>query len=425
MKKAVITILGIQGAGYTDEGEAYVKDYKHQALYYFENQSNAPKAYYNTLPLLIKTYAKEYQVIPIYTQEAKTFNQEVLSYENIECTFDDTLGLIQDEKDYFKIFSQIDKTINQFDSVIIDLTHGFRHLPILTIIDIVIQNFKSKTHIEKILFAKEIIKHTPQEVGEYEIVDLNKYLEIANLSFVIANFKDNYTISSNINTKQEEYKELIDAMRTFSRDILGLSMQHFYSSSLPRLYQAIDAISDSSILKNDLEIVKKHLEVFNFQNLKRYEIYFNTAKELLKKEYLLQSINLLHEAKQFYLKSAIKSQNKETHRIITDVEQKIETYNNNNKFNNYKLLQDCLSIFFQKEPKNLSLFNDQEAKILKQYTLFNYQFKNFLQDDLRNNLAHANNSDNIDNVKKEIDKNIQNFEKLCIDNNVLNLKKAI
>ena len=50
MKKAVITILGLQGK---------LQNYHHQAEYYFENEEEI-KEYYNTLVLLIDKYSSDY-----------------------------------------------------------------------------------------------------------------------------------------------------------------------------------------------------------------------------------------------------------------------------------------------------------------------------------------------------------------------------
>ena len=55
----------------------------------------------------------------------------------------------------------------KYEKIIIDVSHGFRHLPILMIIDSVIANFDERDRIEKIIFTKQI-----EENERYEIIDL-------------------------------------------------------------------------------------------------------------------------------------------------------------------------------------------------------------------------------------------------------------
>lgn len=53
--------------------------------------------------------------------------------------FDDSKGLIKNENDFDEIFSIIDKIVSGYDEVIVDVSHGFRHLPILMIVDVIIR----------------------------------------------------------------------------------------------------------------------------------------------------------------------------------------------------------------------------------------------------------------------------------------------
>ena len=40
MKKAIITILGLQNPAFNDKALPYVKNYQHQVIYYFEDDTN-------------------------------------------------------------------------------------------------------------------------------------------------------------------------------------------------------------------------------------------------------------------------------------------------------------------------------------------------------------------------------------------------
>ena len=267
MKKAVISILGIQNPKYSDNGIAHARDYDHQASYYFEDSSEKPKDYYNTLPLLIEKFSNNYEIIPIYTEDAKLFNQEVLTYANLECSFNDDISLIK-EREYFEIFTKIDDLMDLYDEIIVDLTHGFRHLPILAIIDLVIQNFNSTKKIDKILFAKEIVKHTPFAKGEYEIVDLKEYLDIANISFVLSSFENNYTIANHIKTKDKDFQDLINMFSLFSEHIMANSLLNLFkgkNSLVEKMNNAIEAIKITDKVKpilSKLENIQKLVRKF-------------------------------------------------------------------------------------------------------------------------------------------------------------------
>lgn len=425
MRKAVITILGTIGSTFDKKVKKLVLDKQSiKSNYYSKNIKSMLKdtQYTNTLPLILNTYAKEYEIIPIFTQIAKEIQKEVLSklenMRNSQEIFKDEY-LIKDENNFKDILAQIDTILNQYDKVIIDISHGFRHLPILMTIDLIMQHIKDNQKIERILFAQEEIKPDKfaKRKGRYEIVDLRDYLDLANLSFIITNFKDNYTISSNIKISNAKYRELIHAMREFSRDILALSMQHFFYTSLPNLKKAIADTENDFILKNDLKKLEEHLKVFDLDDKKKYQVYFSMAKELMSKEYLLQSINLVHEAKLLYLKSAFKSKNLFNYELIEAIERK--------KGKTYTLLSECKYIYTSKkiDSKRVAEIQIQNVNKLKSSLEYNHKFAQFVHDDLRNSLAHADSEQERENVKNEIAKNIQQFEQLCIESNILGVKQ--
>ena len=114
---------------------------------------------------------------------------------------------ISDEKDYDIVFKQINELLNDYDEVIIDVSHGFRHLPILMTINLIVQNIVNSKKITSILFAKEIVKFK-----EYEMIDLVGYLDLSNIAFTLARFSENYTVSRNIHFRDKTYQELVDSL---------------------------------------------------------------------------------------------------------------------------------------------------------------------------------------------------------------------
>ncbi len=441
MKKAVITILGLAGGKY-DKKEDKAINYKSKHLYYFENDKKNQKEYSNILPLLISKYSKEYKIIPLFTEEAKAVQSKILveneKQEDFLNIFDNEYK-IEDENNFYNILSLVNNTISKYDKVIFDVTHGFRHLPILATISLIMQNIKSFNKIEKILFAKELTKAEKGVKGEYEIIDLKEYLDLANLSFIITNFKDNYTISENIKVEENKYKPLLESFSKFSKDIMALSMNNLFTNTYPNLMMNIQAIKNDFLLKDELEAIENSFsKIFDYRGKKRYITYFELSKELKEKDYLLQSISLLSEAKGFYIKSSMKKISPEIGNYFEEIEEKIIEIANKTErleeeeqyYNYYQLNQECKKIYSTKKyhlyQKNRAIY--QTFKLIKSKEIiknikdnigFNMSFKNFIWYDLRNKLVHANSLENIRNVKESINNDIKNFEKFCITNDIL------
>jgi len=451
MKKAVVTILGIQG-GYVVNGQAKFTNPDHRAKYYFDG-SDKINEYFNTLPLLINNYNTEYKIVPIYTQEAKIFNEAIMNqfYPQLDIVFNDNY-LIKDEKNFKEIFSLFNRTIEEFDEVIIDVTHGFRHLPLLMLIDLMIINFKEINKVSKILFAKEIEKHTPKQQGLYEIIDLKNYLDLANISYALSSFNKNYTVSNNIETNNETYNKFLTELSEFSKHILANSLDALIVSTgrkksiSKQLIIAIDKIleDENDVLKNFepfLLEVREHIsEIESYKNLKYYERLYKLSKNMLEKGYLLNSITLLSEAVGLYSKELFKDINDDVKNFIEEFEKKVKLHKNNNnkKYQLYSLSNQSKTLYklgsgFRgnflkiKEPNNNErVFNQNSSKVtirIKNYILNIENTEEYQKqvelinniDILRNNLAHGNSSERLDRVEEDIANLIEKFEERCIN----------
>ena len=442
MKKAVITVLGLAGGkiGKDDNSQLKAINFESKHDYYFNKKEKLPQ-YSNTLPLLIDKYQDDYEIIPLYTKEAKLVQSKILieseDKKSSLSIFDDDKYLIEDENDFVSLLSLIGKTMDRYDRVIVDITHGFRHMPILVTINLIMENIKDIEKIEHIWFAKEIVKAELEITGEYHLIDLKNYLDLASLSFIIKNFKDNYTISSSIKISGDRYKELIVNLNHFSKDIMALSVNNLFYNTYPALDKVLLEMKDDDLLKKDLKELQKALKIFKYHEHKRYILYFRLAKELKEKGYLLQAVALIAEAKGYYVKSSMKSVNSRAKGYFEVIENKIEdeeTFDRYSKYTYYQLNQECKTIystnlnriltdnnFFRKKFKYIRDRNI--IKEIKNNIVYNQEFNDFMWHDLRNQLVHANSIENIDNAKGEIDKEIIEFEKYCIKDNILKCSK--
>lgn len=417
-KLAVITILGVQG-GYISRNTVKFTDFENKAKYYFENNKQNKKEYFNTLPLLIEKFSNRYNIIPIMTQDSKLFNKEVLKkgysdkLEKIE--FSDNF-LIKDEKNIDDIFELYNKTIDSYDEVIVDVTHGFRHLPLLMLVELVIQNFKSIEKIKHIYFAKEIIKHDKNNKGLYEIIDLKEYVDLANISFILTNFKHNFTISNHI--KSKKYLHLLKALNNFSNDMMALNLNNLFTVSSKKLIDELLQINNSSIKTQALELSKYIEKISSYQGKKRYRTYFDLAEELFNRNYMLISLSLLYESVRLYIKTTIKQ---EQNKIVNKVE--VAYDNDLYKIGDFftKLKSDKYDYEKSKSKSFISLY---EFNILKQafpkqlleekkYILSNSP--QILIDaiaHIRNNLAHANVKDKFKNIKTGVQDLLDDYKNI-------------
>ena len=416
-KTAVVTILGLQGV-------KALENFEHQAYYSFEGEDGGCN-YLNTLPLFMKKYHKKHTIIPISTVEAQKFNQEVLKktdatlLEHIEFNPE---YVIKDEKDIDEIFKLYNTIFDRFDEVIVDVTHGFRHLPLLMIVELIMQNFKSIDKIKHIYFAKEIKKHTPFEKGEYEIIDLKEYVDIANISFILTTFQNNFTVANHI--KSKKYEKLIDSLNNFSNDMMALSLNNLYNKSSKELIaelKKVDALSISKQADSLAEFIEK---ITTHDGKKRYITYFDLAKELANKNYMLIGLSLLYESVRLYIKTTMK---KEQPVIV----QKIENYFKDDlyKIGDFfiKFKKDGLVYEkFIRNYKQLPLSRVEFAQLQyafpkemlepKPFLVSNHKSQNIIEAIAytRNNLAHANVNGNFNDIKKGILDLLNRYERVYI-----------
>ena len=289
-EEIVITILGIQGQ------KDNIKT-KGCAKYYFAGESpDNSQEFFNTLPLLADKFGAE-NIVPIYTADAREFNEEVMAhYVNFRINFNDSYK-ITDEKNFEAIFEIFERAVDDLvkggvGKIVFDVTHGFRHLPLLALVDLLIQNFSNVSQIDQILFAKEIEKSKL-----YEIIDLRQYLDIANIAFVITAFSQNYTLAQHIKTKK--FEPLVNALNDFSNNILSLNIAKLKSSH-GELIKELDRIDDIALISRAKNLKDGLSKICDWSD-SAYVFRYKLAKDMFEKGYLLQSLVLLFESVNSYI----------------------------------------------------------------------------------------------------------------------------
>lgn len=454
----MITILGIGHITKEDERASYQLDATLSTL-----PSLKKANYTNTLPLLIDNF-ETYEIIPIFTQKAKESQVEVLKSEFGKCEDIFAKGyLIEDENRYDDVFKMLNDTLSdkRYDELIIDLTHGFRHLPLLVLITLIIQNIKNPDKIKHILFAKEI---DPRE--KYLFIDLKAYLDLAKLSFVLANFNENYTIGNKLSFDNPTQQELVDNLRLISSHILANSIQTLIETDNSLVTQTVRQFN--TLMQNDekintfsiqIEEIITHLnELEALKSKEHYIKLFYLAQIMAKREYLLNAITLLNESIGLYCAKTIAT-------LSPQMQEHINRYLEQEKSNLYELAHQSKNIIknrenftgdylfepdkikptagektrLQKKKKKLKeqispeIINKIEKAgfklelstidTRKEGTIKNRIVSSLDKQDhtelseiivqaekLRNNLAHGNSSEKIENVKYEVTTLLKKFE---------------
>ena len=267
------------------------------AKYYFAGEGpDNSQEFFNTLPLLADKFGAE-NIVSIYTAEAREFNEAVIAhYVNLKINFNDSYK-ITDEKNFEALFEIFERVIDDLiksgvGKIVFDVTHGFRHLPLLALVDLLIQNFSNVSQIDQILFAKEI-----EKFKLYEIIDLRQYLDIANIAFVIASFSQNYTLAQHIRAKR--FESLANALNDFSNNILSLNIAKLKSSH-NELIKELDKIDDIALISRAKDLKDRLNKICDWSD-SAYVFRYKLAKDMFKKGYLLQSLVLLFESVNSYI----------------------------------------------------------------------------------------------------------------------------
>ncbi|MBP3206730.1 MAG: CRISPR-associated DxTHG motif protein [Campylobacter sp.] len=411
-QRIVITILGgtVGNAKYWLSQDILKSDIKNL----FKETSEL--VYQNMFDYLCKNLKSSCEILPLYTDYAKDINKEI-SEEKIQN------GIRIDEKEFEDIFSKINNILDsekyKDSEFIIDITHGFRHLPILATIASLIHNFKNADKIKAILFGKEI---KPQD--EYEIIDLKIYLDIANISFILTAFSDNYTISNHI--KSPKFKDLLNALNDFSNDMMALNVGKLRISR-NNLIKYLEKIDNEAIKQQAINLKIKIENLVDF-NAKRSEILYKLAKDMFDKNYLLLSLAALFESTRSYIVEFMYKNNNEIMQKIEDF------YKNKGDGKNYLIDKFCKNTlkFFPKNKNNVyAEFLDRTSEKDKKLELTNKEIDRILSslkklenrnkivslyekiETKRNDLAHANSSGKaFDDIKNEVKDFLEKYENL-------------
>ena len=434
MKKAIITILGTI---------LPPKEGQEKAKYYFSEDLNEKfslkkERYTNMLPLLLDNFQEYGDIKSIYTNLSKNRQNKVLNYEELEYNIEKNGRFISEniddeEANYSYFLDKYNEMIEEYDKVIIDVSHGFRHFPILAVIDLIIQNIKNPEKIEYIFFAKEV-----KQFKEYEVIDLKEYLELANLSFMLSSFNQNYTVSNNIKFTNPQYQKIANELVDFSNHFLSNSLKPLIEGKLiENIIDNLEALQEEKSVKNFKGYIVKiieHLEdIRQLKHESDWKKLYTLSKIMDKRGYQLNAITLLFEAIGVYCLESLSN--------IEVIGKRAREYNNYIRtqrkplhiYSAYTMINQSRTIVkirdrFKVDDKRFFIGTEDLKNIIVDYLGTVDNLNKFIKlienlEALRNNLTHGNTSFTLKDVKKIYIKNLENFKKFVIDEDILSGSK--
>ena len=381
---------------------------------------------YNMLPWLSEHF-NDANIIAVGTTASIAVQKAVMQKAGMAARFPqgEQLITLESEHNFEKIFATLGQVIEAHQDVIVDISHSFRHIPILMTVQMLIENISSPSKIKHILFAKE-----EEKERRYTIIDLRRYLDLAGISYALASFKDNYTISKTVQVIDPDYRVLLQMLSTFGEQILANSFEELFlgneanPSLANKIMDALDAIEthpDVLALRRHIRQIRSHIqELTDLTTGSADSRYYGIGRMMMKKGYLLNAITLLDEAIAGYCLEGIRNIDAATKKKIALHEEKIrqqERYHAT--YNQYELVSQAKNMIKHFEKNNRTFLNDESLHqlIIKSIDKSKTQGLRHLIyscDNLRNDLAHGNTYKRYTNVQQEIEKVYKEYAKHCL-----------
>lgn len=363
---------------------------------------------------------------------------------NLQKTLPPRLGIKQDRihyeildeiHDYPAIFRQLSDILAKEQEIVVDISHSFRHIPSLMMVDMILENIERPGKIRHILFAKELVPSR-----KYVIVDLREYLTLANVSYALAGFTKNYTIATTVRTVDELYQALLNELAVFGDHILANSLEALIfpndgnPSVAKKILSIIEQVKVHETTKDlihplvpALDEIAGHMkETLRQADKPRDERYYHFATTMFSKGYLLNALTLVNEAAAAYCVEGFRNM-EETKPYIQAFERAIEQGENPNIYNYYELSNILKNIVklgnrYSKQYRyeTNTTIADTMIEHVRDSVNRNYRETQTLRDFLfdcdntRNNLAHANSAQRLDDVRNKIKNLLIDYENICM-----------
>jgi CRISPR-associated DxTHG motif protein len=379
--------------------------------------------YPNMLGLLLEEFP-DARFVAVGTNIAFEVQQEVMKHFGYNENFTKVERIVlEDEMDFTNIFSQLDRIMQSEKKVIVDISHSFRHLPILMTIQMIIENIQDHNKIKHIFFAKELEKDR-----RYEIIDLHDYLDLSAIAFALASFDENYTVGHYVKVSNHNYRDLLKLLRVIGTHILSNSFKVLFThhdKQRPLVERVLELLTNlqkhptSKPLERSLKKIEEHMQKLkDLSTMREDRMYFEMAFILYKKGYMLNAITLLDEATALYCLHSIKQLDEKFRMHIDSAKFKGKPYGA------YRLSNEAKNLLKYYPNSKYPLLQDEKftRMVIKRLRNKDFvKFKKFIQDcdSVRDDLAHGNKSKYRKDIDLEMEKLFSKYRSHCIENDIL------
>jgi CRISPR-associated DxTHG motif protein len=371
-----------------------------KAFYNADILKKKSASFYNSTHFLLENFEDTF--ILIGTKCAATFQKALLedSLKNKKVEFKEISDNDLDE--VFEVIFNI--TQNSSEEILLDITHGFRHQPIMAIFASSLSKFLDNTNTQ-IIFAKEI-----ESYKEYEYVYLDEYIEITHISMLLSGF------IRTLNFIPIKSLQLINAKvfenfskALFSNDIVGV--KKFYKK-LKKELEKIEQHKELQYLKPLILKVKTTLQPLdNLEKEDIFEQYLTLSKITLEKNSLIVALAYSFESLREYAAKRFEPLLKEkqirfknSYELNTAVMDTISNFKRGQRDN---AIQQKLPQLVDKNRNNFKRVQTIYEELRK----------------LRNDLAHINKNKEFEDIKQDIMKLNFKIETLYKDDILATIKK--
>jgi hypothetical protein len=342
-------------------------------------------------------------IVVIGTEKSKSSIQTILdSNPNIEMVVIESNNV---EDVFQKSLEYIGK------DTILDLTQGYRHYPMLTLLASVFLQSNVSKNIKDIFYAQIEDENCQayKETCSYRFTSLIKYLDIANMARIINTFnKTLLTLEYDVHC--QVFQTVKNSLEELTKELFS---NNFDGSS--KRAEKIEKILVKILEDKDLDIIKEHLinlkkEIQTIQELtsaNESETLLNVSEYFLNKDILLHSVTLLYESMVAFLDEQVNNSkcNSVINRRGEEVSANIFQRRNCLKLN----MGDCRNSKYKNTISNCEKFSKLLRKI----------------DGFRNTSAHGHTTGTYrEDLKDELQKAIV-FLKPIMKENISNEEKLL
>lgn len=393
MSYHIIAILG--KAGKDREGNLTKSTYsKDNALDISELKNGN---FINSTHCLIESFGENATYTFLGTRDSIKFQQDI--FANLPPNFPQCKAIFEayppiESSDIEDIFHQILESIKSAkeNNIILDITHGYRHQPIIASFASTLGQINTKKSIT-LLFAKEI-----EQGKEYQYISLEKYSQISLIALSLQTFVQTLSVPNIVDKKEYPF---IDTLTRFSNALHANAFAQIFGQ-LNGAKNELQKIKNSvrfGGLEKILDEVERILEAFEtIKNIKeQYKQYYEISRFMNEKGYYLIAITYIKEAIPLYVGYKLKD----------------FTKRNVRPYDKSKAIEEMI----KGNPLDRSVFDDVEYldKKLKEQNFdgLKKMIENISR--IRNDLAHINpKPKELTEIKNSLNATLEDFKNKCL-----------